>query len=94
VVIVTTAQYIARGMLVKPLSLLPSIRYITVPLMMISVTIASRNTMIFERLARSAWSRTTASRLKCTSFRILNTRRRRIVRMTISEFAPGSSSAR
>ncbi|MCY1250993.1 hypothetical protein D9M72_647010 [compost metagenome] len=52
VAIVTTAQYIALGMLVNPW-LGPSITYINVPAMIVMVITVNRNSRILRRLRHS-----------------------------------------
>ena len=53
VVIVTTAQYMPTGMLVKPFSG-PSITYISVPITSTTITTNERKMKILRRLAASA----------------------------------------
>ena len=48
VVMVTIAQYMLRGMLVNPLAS-PSIKYIIEPMMVHSVNMKNKNTIIFRR---------------------------------------------
>ncbi|MCY1556273.1 hypothetical protein D9M68_930110 [compost metagenome] len=60
VVSVTTAQYMASGMLWKPCSG-PSTTYITVPRITVMMNTVPRNTKILRRLLRSALYRISAS---------------------------------
>lgn len=90
---VTTAQYMLTGMLVKPYAS-PSTTYITVPIMTMTVTMTPRNTVIFRRLAPMAWRSCSASPRNGESLKIRNTRSKRMVRITMSDCASGARMPR
>jgi hypothetical protein len=72
VVTVKTAQYIPRGMLVKPCCP-PSTTYITVPSITIIASTVLRKILILTELAFKALPKTTASLVNLTYLKIRNT---------------------
>ena len=77
VVRVTIHQYTLFGILSKPCSF-PSIRYITVPRIMVIISTASMKTDILALLAFSAETKWLDADKNRTSFNILKTRNNRI----------------
>ena len=82
VVIVTMAQYMLLGMLVKPLAS-PSIRYITDPNILTSNRIENRKTTILRLDDNMAFMRRLASPIYKISFSIRNILKTRRIRITL-----------
>ena len=93
VAIVTTAQYMPVGMLVKPCAG-PSITYISAPKITVMVSRVAMNTAILRRLRTSDWMSTPASLEYSTSFSTRKIRSRRSARITVSDALAGNSSDR
>ena len=91
VAIVTMAQYMLVGMLVKPCSG-PSTTYISAPKMTTSVSTAQTKTKILRRLRQSAPTSCPLSSTYWVSFRMRNSRRMRRMRTTSRLCAPGTST--
>ncbi len=77
----------------KPFSSL-SMKYINEPRITMSVSTVKRKTVIFRRLAHSAWVRTCDSAIYLASLRMRNTRKMRRSRITSRNCVPGIRTLR